>query len=98
MQNRLYNQRTKQILNEGKAISDEGLIALLNRDKAIKYAEGALQETDLGHPGGSALAVDQDAYQQFLQEYMNDVIQMIGQQGQPYETPKPGLENKYYYY
>ncbi len=98
MQNRLYNQRTKQILNEGRALSDEGLIALLNRDKAIKYAEGSLQEADLGYPGAAASAMDQNAYQQFLQEYMNDVIQMIGHQGQPYEVPKPGLENKYYYY
>lgn len=98
MQNRLYLQRTKQILNEGKALSDEALLALLKRDQDVKYAYGALENSELGYPGAAAEAIDSDAYQQFLQEYMNDVVPVVAADGQIFEVPKPGLERKGYYY
>jgi hypothetical protein len=98
MQNRLYFQRTKQALNEGKALSDKELAVLLKRDQDIKYAYGALKDNELGYPGAAAEAIDANAYQQFLQEYMNDVIPVVVADGQIFEMSKPGLERKAYYY
>jgi hypothetical protein len=98
MQNRLYFQRTKQTLNEGKPLSDEGLLALLKNDQDIRSGYGAVEDIELGYPGAAAESSDPDAYQQFLQEYMNDVIPAIANDGQIVEVLKPGLERKSYYY
>jgi hypothetical protein len=98
MQNRLYFQRTKQALNKGKALSDEEVLGLLKNDQVIRSVYGALEDSDLGYPGAAEVFAEPDTYQQFLQEYMNDVIPMIADDGQIIEVPKPGLENKRYYY
>jgi len=78
MQNRLYLQRTRNVLNKNKTISDEALLSLLKKDKAIKYGGGALTDVDLGYPGASSEVVDQFTYQQFLNDYMNAMGNRMG--------------------
>ena len=73
MQNRLYLQRTKNALNQNKAISDEALLRLMRQDNSRRYVFGTFNDNDLGYPGVTSKpdVVDYEAYQQFVNDYMN---------------------------
>lgn len=96
MQNRLYLQRTCNALNENKAISDQGLINLLKKDQDIKYGHGALDESDLGYPGAAAQSVDDEAYQLFLNDYMNAMGNRMGIYPDGPSFSDPDIPRNYY--
>ena len=96
MQNRVYLQRIRNTLNKNKAISNQTVLNLLKKDQDIKYGRGALSDLDLGYPGAAVQYIDDEAYQLFLNDYMNAMGNRMGIYPDGPSFSDPDIPHNYY--